>query len=313
MQTYTITIQPTSAFGTSLHGDTLFGQFCWGIVHLLGENNLTKLLNGYTNSRPFIVFSDAFPVGYLPLPTLPSHLFNKVNENDRKLIKKVKWIKVEDCQLPVSELQKKAWEHRNDLILINQYKEQEQNHNTIDRLAGSTTAGGQFAPYQSSRKWYYLEHSLDIYIILDEDRLSLSDTKIILENIGKFGFGRDASIGLGQFNVISIGKFDYPISNSPNCYMALSNAAPQDSLWDKERCYYQITTRFGRHGDQYALDENPFKKPIILTKAGAIFTPKEMKDLLFIGQGLNKVSFISSEIVHQGYAPVIPLRLDFDR
>ena len=43
MQTYKITIQPTSAFGTSLHGDTLFGQFCWGIVHLLGENNLTKL------------------------------------------------------------------------------------------------------------------------------------------------------------------------------------------------------------------------------------------------------------------------------
>lgn len=292
MQTYKITIQPTSAFGTSLHGDTLFGQFCWGIVHLLGENNLTKLLNGYTNSRPFIVFSDAFPVGYLPLPTLPSHLFNKVNEDDRKLIKKVKWIKVEDCQLPVSELQKKAWEHRNDPILINQYKEQEQNHNTIDRLVGSTTAGGQFAPY------------------LDEERLSLLDTKTVLENIGKFGFGRDASIGLGQFNITSIKKFDYPMSHSPNCYMTLSNAAPQNSLWDKEHCYYQITTRFGRHGDLYALDGNPFKKPIILTKAGSIFKPKVMQELLFIGQGLNRVSFISSEIVHQGYAPVIPLRLD---
>ena len=35
-----------------------------------------------------------------------------------------------------------------------------------------------------------------------------------------------------------------------------------------------------------------------------------MQELLFIGQGLNRVSFISSEIVHQGYAPVIPLRLD---
>ena len=302
MQTYKITIQPTSAFGTSLHGDTLFGQFCWGIVHLLGENNLTKLLNGYTNSRPFIVFSDAFPVGYLPLPTLPSHLFNKVNEDDRKLIKKVKWIKVEDCQLPVSELQKKAWEHRNDPILINQYKEQEQNHNTIDRLVGSTTAGGQFAPYQ--------ECSLDIYIILDEERLSLLDTKTVLENIGKFGFGRDASIGLGQFNITSIKKFDYPMSHSPNCYMTLSNAAPQNSLWDKEHCYYQITTRFGRHGDRYALDGNPFKKPIILTKAGSIFKPKVMQELLFIGQGLNRVSFISSEIVHQGYAPVIPLRVD---
>ena len=48
--------------------------------------------------------------------------------------------------------------------------------------------------------------TLDIYIILDEERLSLLDTKTVLENIGKFGFGRDASIGLGQFNITSIKK-----------------------------------------------------------------------------------------------------------
>lgn len=312
MQTYKITIQPTSAFGTSLQGDTLFGQFCWGIVHSLGEEKLVQLLDGYTNNRPFAVFSDAFPTGYLPLPTLPSNLFEKMDV-DRKQLKKLKWIKVEDCQSPVGLWQKKAWEHRNDSILVKQFEEQDQSHNTIDRFVGSTTAGGQFAPYQSSQKWFYPKHLLDIYFLLDKQRLSLSEFQAILENVGKFGFGRDASIGLGKFNIISIDTFSYTIPYSANCYMTLANSSPQNLNWNREHCYYQITTRFGRHGEQYALDKNPFKKPIILAKAGAVFTPLNMpiEYDLFIGKGLNKVSHIDDGIVHQGYAPVIPLKVEF--
>lgn len=312
MQTYKITIQPTSAFGTPLQGDTMFGQFCWGIVHLFGEEKLMQLLDGYTDNRPFAVFSDAFPAEYLPLPTLPSFLFDK-NEEDQKQLKKLKWIKINDCSSPTSQWQKKAWENKNDPMLINQFKEQDQSHNTIDRLVGSTTAGGQFVPYQSSQKWFYPDHLLNIYLVLNEQCLSLSGCKDILKNIGKFGFGRDASIGLGQFNLLDIKAFDYTTLDSANCYMTLANSAPQSVNWDKDRCYYQITTRFGRHGDRYALDENPFKKPIILAKAGAILTPKNMPTVyeLFIGNGLNSISYIKDEIVHQGYAPVIPLRVKF--
>lgn len=309
MQTYKITIQPTSAFGTPLQGDTLFGQFCWGIVHLLGEEKLKQLLDGYTNNHPFAVFSDGFPSNYFPLPTLPSKFFNEI-DIDRKQLKKLKWIKVEDCKFPINQWQQKAWESKNDPMLAHQFKEQEQSHNTINRLIGTTT-GEQFAPYQSLQKWFYPNYLFDIYLILDEQRLSLKQARAILENIGKFGFGRDASIGLGQFNVLSIESFNYDIPDSANCYMTLANVAPQTPMWDKSHCYYQITTRFGRHGDYYALNENPFKKPIILAKAGAIFTPKKMQHCLFIGQGLNNVSYISDKIVHQGYAPTIPLRIEF--
>ena len=129
MQTYKITIQPISAFGTPLQGDTLFGQFCWGIVHSLGEEKLMQLLEGYTNNHPFVVFSDAFPSGYLPLPTLPSYFFESI-DIDRKQLKKLKWIKIEDCYEPVSQWQQRSWESRNDPILINQFKEQDKSHNT---------------------------------------------------------------------------------------------------------------------------------------------------------------------------------------
>ena len=61
MQTYRLTLQPLSALGTPLAGDTLFGQLCWTLRHQLGNDALTALLAGYTQGQPFAVVSDALP------------------------------------------------------------------------------------------------------------------------------------------------------------------------------------------------------------------------------------------------------------
>lgn len=316
MESYRITIQPQSAFGTPLMGDTLFGQFCWGALHLFGEEKLSSLLEGYTNNKPFIIFSNAFPKGYLPLPTIPSYFFSELDE-DRKQLKKLQWIQINDCNSPLSLWQKKSWNSKDDEILVKQFKNQVQSHNSIDRLLGTTTSGGQFAPYQSAQQWFFDTYLMDIYIIIDTKRLDWESCREILNNIGKFGFGRDASIGLGKYKIVEEQKINlsqYISSHSANCYMTLANSAPQNKdYWNKEYCYYQITTRFGRHGDRYAFEKNPFKKPIILAKAGAILTPNKMENLSFIGKGINNVSHIDKiNIVHQGYAPIIPLEIDFN-
>ena len=69
-----LTLQPQSPFITPLASDTLFGQLCWAIRHRFGEAKLTQLLDGYTESQPFVVLSTALPRGYLPRPTVPLHL-----------------------------------------------------------------------------------------------------------------------------------------------------------------------------------------------------------------------------------------------
>ena len=68
MDNYQVTLQPRSAFGTPLAGDTLFGQLCWAIRERFGEARLTSLLEGYTEANPFLVVSDAFPAGWVPRP-----------------------------------------------------------------------------------------------------------------------------------------------------------------------------------------------------------------------------------------------------
>jgi CRISPR-associated protein Csm4 len=55
---------------------------------------------------------------------------------------------------------------------------------------------------------------------------------------------------------------------------------------------------------------NPFKRPVLLAKAGSVFWPEQMDDTrAYIGQGLSGISTVLPETVQQGYCPVIPIHL----
>ncbi|PJG82417.1 type III-A CRISPR-associated RAMP protein Csm4 [Caviibacterium pharyngocola] len=306
MKTYRITLNIQSAFGTPLMGDTLFGQLCWAIVHRFGESRLNALLEGYDNQQPFAVVSDALPQNHLPLPTLPSRFWQEGGGKDRKKLKKKQWIEVKDTQQAVTLWQQSAKAEKEIFAKENR----EQPHNTLNRLTAST-GKDEFAPYVMSQIWYKPSTLLDIYIVIDETRISLEEITALLTDIGTFGYGRDASIGLGKFSIEQTEAFDYTKANA-NAYLTLANCAPQDLGLNKERCFYQITTRFGRHGSLAVFSGNPFKKPIILTKLGAVFTPNKWEEKLFIGNGLTGVSYGQTNAVHQGYAPVIPLSIHFE-
>lgn len=311
MNTYRFTLSPQSAFGTPLVGDSLFGQLCWAIVNRFGETRLNELLDGYVEQRPFMVVSDCFSKGYLPLPTIPSRFWqtDESHKADRKKLKKIQWIKWEDAQQSAVEF----WQEKAITANFKFEKEsQDQYHNTIDRASG-TTGEGAFAPYAAELTWFNRTQQFDLYIVLDESRFSLADLQLILNDVGHFGFGRDASIGLGKFTVAEeVQAVEFEQENA-NCYFTLANAAPQGLGLNKEHSYYQITTRFGRHGDIQALSSSPFKKPIILAKPAAIFTPNEYKVRSFLGNGLTGVSNAQQNAVHQGYAPVFNLCVDFTK
>ncbi|OLV28084.1 type III-A CRISPR-associated RAMP protein Csm4 [Haemophilus parainfluenzae] len=322
MKLYRFTLTPQSAMGTPLVGDTFFGQFCWAVRNRFGEARLIELLEGYTEQRPFIVVSDAFPQGFLPLPTLPSTFWEKL-EHDRKQLKKAQFIKVDDAQqndvknwqgYALSEYLQLQEKIKNDKTGEEKKKwgktTQDQFHNTIDRQT-NTTGEGQFAPYSTDIAWFGSKQEFDLYIVLDEARCSLEELQQILDDVGAFGFGRDASIGLGKFRCNNPQEVNFYQQNA-NCYFTLANSAPQNLGLNKECSYYQITTRFGRHGDIQALSSSPFKKPIILAKSAAIFTPENYEPRLFLGNGLGNVSYAQPEAVHQGYAPVLNLFVDFE-
>ena len=202
MQAYKLTLTLQSAFATPLKGDTLFGQLCWAIRNRLGENVLTDCLAGYTNAQPFAVVSDAFPEGYFPLPKLPSCFYQLPEDEDRKVIKKRAWLPEAGLQQPIKQWLKLAVTAKtlvSNSKHANQLSEKlPQAHNTINRQTNTTGEGG-FAPYSVEQEWFVPGLRWSIYLLLDTDRLSVEDCRQCLEDIGLFGFGKDASIGLGKF------------------------------------------------------------------------------------------------------------------
>ncbi|CAK0766211.1 CRISPR-associated protein Csm4 [Gammaproteobacteria bacterium] len=320
MKTLRARIIPLSAFGTPPKGDTLFGQVCWAARNRFCEARLTKLLDGYTQNQPFAVASDALPADHLPRPVLPGHWFEMAQNTDRKTVKKLAWMPLEYIKAtPVAN-----WLAHCQLgtaIPGGTMAEHPQPHNTLNRDTG-TTGQGQFAPYTMNQLWYGQKTKdttpspilkLDLYWVLDEARLTADELCQLLEDIGTLGFGRDASIGLGKFRVDSFDPFDLPAQPDANAWLTLGPCAPQGLAWQSTHCFYTPFTRFGRHGDLGVhLTHGPFKAPVLLANTGAVLTPTDYQTKSFIGQGLGGNGSLSKTIpatVHQGYAPVIGIKL----
>ena len=313
-QIYRATITLHTALGTPMAGDTLFGQMCWLISEHFGQERLTQLLEGYIDGNPYMVVSDAMPHGFIPLPTLPSYLWGGQDAEQRKQAKAKIWLSLTERAQAKSLSEWK--QHAQDDARAYGHKPQQriQMHNTINRATG-TTGEGAFAPYQMSQIWFAPETQMDLYIVLDTERIGSDEIQTLLIAMGKMGYGRDASIGLGKFSVTEIAEHDWSESahknlNPTQAYMTLAPSAPQGQAFDEKHSYYQPMTRFGRHGNRSAVAGHPFKNPILMANTGAYFTQQSADEIprTFIGQGIGNVSAIQAAAIHQGYAPVLPMQ-----
>lgn len=309
MNLYRLTLHPLSAFGSEPLGDMLFGQLCWAARNRFGEERLDTLLTGYTENRPFAVISDALPAGHLPRPALPEYWFEQDPASDRKTAKKQVWMPLDQATAPASEWGRYCKKPGDIAGAI--ASEHPQPHNSIQRLTG-TTGEGQFAPYTQSQLWYGAGAALDIYAVLDETRLTRAELATLFDDIGTFGFGRDASIGLGKFQVLRMEPFAWPEPALTDAWLTLAPCAPQGLGFDARRSFYRVFTRFGRHGDNGVHQGHPFKTPVLLAQRGAVLTPRAGGRALFVGQGLGGADSLSRAVpgtVHQGYAPVFGIQL----
>ena len=306
MTRYCVQIHPLSPFASAMTGGMLFGHVAWSVREAFGEERLTALLEGYCSGRPFAVLSDAFPHGFVPVPAVPAHVWRRAESvKDRKRLKSLKWLPVEAlCKSPI------AWQKEaRDNIGVSATQEGPfvrevwRTHNSISRLTG-TTGEGPFAPYDVSANVFARGQTLDLYVDLDEERLSADELKGLLEAVGGFGFGRDASTGAGKFDVAAMAKLP---ENAPSRgWLALSASAPSGCGFDGDLSFYRSITYFGRHGNVRANEGTPFKKPIVLADTGAFFWCAEPRAMQWTGKGIFGHSAYA-DAVHQGYAPLLPV------
>lgn len=305
MQTFCVTLRPQTAFGSPLLGETLFGQMCWTIRRLWGEEALRTLLVGYDDGQPFAVLSDAMPVGFVPLPTMPNYLWQDDDGSNRKYLKKKAWIPFSALAEDPFNWQTSA-KSDEEVCPEGLRAEQITLHNTINRMTG-TTGKGQFAPFMQPQTWLNTQVPLTVVAVIDESRFSVKQLIEALTYIGLSGFGRDASVGLGKFTVDDeVTTIGPQVPSTTHLTLASCVLAGVEDLV-AEKTFYRTKTHFGRHGDELALLGHPFKYPILLATAGAVVTTATPQAQAFVGRGLKQVSYAQSEAVHQGYSPVLPL------
>jgi CRISPR-associated protein Csm4 len=342
MKTYEITIKPLSGFGTPIKGDTLFGQICWQTKYQknIFSKDIDSLLSDYL-INPFIVVSSAFPkIGNkiaLKRPELPLEMlfsFNNISKMEiirkRKDYKNKIWLlisydkiltTIKDDNLYFSDEElvkdyissldidkKVAFRRRGIKSLTEDFI---QSHNTINRITG-TTGEGRFAPYTVEQKFFLPDIELVIFIgVRDDIRIEMVIETI--KTIGKIGFGKDSSIGLGKFEIAGFKEVDlkkfFDSSEANACY-ALSPVVPDVDKYEK--IYFSPFVRFGRHGDVLAKSSNPFKNPVIMADEGSVFIIKE-KEIFkkpYIGKALTNLSKSEPKTVSQGYSLYIPVKVE---
>jgi CRISPR-associated protein Csm4 len=334
LKLYAISLEPLSGFGTPLKGDTLFGHFCWQAAYdsKLLNGGLDKWIACYAE-RPCVVFSSAFPylsgqpTPYaLKRPDLPrSYLSTK----ESKQLTKRKQVEVR------KENNKKRWILQNKMLDLNLEKliyrtdadlarmitgEQaavglasslDQPHNTINRLS-MTTGEGPFAPFTETVNFYAPRTELALFVLVDEEATDLERVLAALRRMGQFGYGKNASTGLGRFR---LGSLQEKVALSTNqvfnaCY-ALAPVVPKTGIFRKT--FFQPFVRFGKHGDQLACSAQPFKNPVIMADEGAVLLPANREEVFskpYIGTAVGNVSKALKPAVVQGYAPYIPFKLE---
>ncbi|MBW1946820.1 MAG: hypothetical protein DRG35_00950 [Deltaproteobacteria bacterium] len=342
MRTYAITIKPESSFGTPLKGDTIFGQFCWQAAEdpEILNGGLDRWIKVY-HERPFAVFSSAWPrfeyenkwFYAVRRPELPPFMLGdpegitscEERLARRKENKAKRWLLVSDDLNPqlswdnlvngkelgrrvAASFSKEERGLNSSLGIHGIVIQAEQQHNTINRLT-MTTGKGMFAPYVMNNTWHLPGMELVLFVAIDEEVCTIEQVEKGLERMGEWGFGRDASTGLGRFSLGETDEINWPRPADGTALLSLSPCVPEPGRF--QEMFFAPFTRFGRHGAQLLHKGKPFKNPMVMADEGAVFLPKpdDIPETPYIGQAVTGISKAMPEAVAQGYSLVLPFNI----
>ncbi len=283
MELLTLKITPLSSFGTIPKGDTLFGQIV-AYFFLGGDHTFEN----YLSEKPKLIVSDMMPFGYVYKPTLPLGCFKDKDDKeiDKKKLRKKKFISLKNLEDGNLHLCEKV-DYLDEVISVK---------NSINRTT-FTTGGDDFSPYGLNEKAFFRE--LWMFVLVES---SIKDKVLkTISEMGKFGFGKDANLGKGNFQMEVI---ENRISDMNSPYvMSVSPTILEDN--NITNSWYEPFTRFGKYGLQNA-HTNAFKKPTLMADSAAIVELK--KNRQYFGASVNngtkdKISFV------QGYSIAVPINI----
>ncbi len=276
MDLYRLKIKLTSPTGSLWQSDTLFGHLCWQIVFRDGEDKLKDFLKPFIDGSPPFALSDGFPAGLLPRPLPPSggeKIAVSVKEyREFKQRRKSPFLTVEQFH------QLRRGEEISGESPAGDWVRTETLHASLDRISNRTGGEGSAGELYQTEAWLPVpadgmeaasgEPNLNIYARATDE--GLETLTGLMERLAKTGYGRDKSVGLGQFRLLGIEKLDgWDDVEGANGFVSLSSFIPAPD--DPTEGRWKIRVKYGKLGEHYALSEKPFKLPLLQFEPGAVF------------------------------------------
>jgi CRISPR-associated protein Csm4 len=306
MKVFRAKISPNTSFATALHSDSLFGALCWVIQKNEGTDSLKDFLVPFIYGEPPLVLSNGFPGDLLPKPMIPFSIGDEEYDQsgkdqliqmaaEGKRIKKVEYLNLDELNNVLCG--------RRDVISSKPkpYVDMAVMHNRINRWSGNTSEGGEL--FSTVERFSDVDH-WSIYIKAKDEWAEKVEKW--LEILGEMGFGKRKSVGKGSFTLVDFEAFDdFELPQSPNAFVTMSNFIPSSK--DPVKGFYKTFVKYGKLDGEYAIEGVPFKKPLLMLIPGSVFKTDAVKE--YYGRMVTGVSANYPEVVHYGYAFVIPAHI----
>jgi len=253
--------------------DTIFGHLCWGMRYLHGEGELSDFLRLYEEGTPPLLVSNGFPGELLPNPIMPPPTVQRTlplveqrkkfrhykQGRDLRYITPAEFTRAINGETLVPSPETKSGETVR-ITLKNQ----------LNRLTSTTD---DEHPLYNFEERYWPE--ITVYLKVSDDFVDTA--KKLFQYIADTGYGKRKSVGYGQIGLVSFDTFgEFSKPQKANGFVTLSNFVPAAN--DPAIGCWNTIVKYGRMGEEWASEDNAFKKPLLMLEAGSTFLDSPPRD-----------------------------------
>lgn len=240
---------------------TLWGHLAWWVRYTQGEEKLKEWLLAFQHDPPFLI-SSAFPTGYLPRPLLPP-----IPVQDTLKRKKLKGLRY----LSLATFARIIREGEAALLQAPELSQDTSPRITVAAhtrvgIARSTGTAQEGILFTDRVYWLNDEGNRQTWTVYVQLRREADYLETALREVGHFGYGGKASVGLGRFEVVDTQEMNLPEAENPTHYVTLAPTLPEGEG------FFALETYWGRLGGHYAQAETPFKRPYLRAREGSVFS-----------------------------------------
>ena len=295
-------LRPHGVWTTNWHADTLLGALANACARQEGPDFLNIfLLEPWLAGEPPFVISDAFPGAALPAPPLPAP---RGWPPDRlKEFKKLRSLSPERFRAAQIGGAISLDETTDETPLV-AIKTGIQTRNSIDRTAGTAGTAGADGGNLFQTTYSHLSDpgaALTLYARANGDGMAILKEALAL--LGRTGFGANASIGYGGFEIEGDPAPCPELDDVPNAdgFISLSTfqpapSDPTDGYWRMFVKYAKLAPEF-----QHIHAQAAFKQPQVMLEPGACFRTGD-KPRPFYGNAIGPERLFPRDEVRQALA-----------